>query len=88
VLLRDDASDTLVGICARAAERLTRTLEAPAPGKALAAIDEARRDFLHHTLPQLLEGLPPHRAREVVASVSEFTHRLMRSAAFKEENQT
>ncbi len=78
VLLGDDASEALVDICTRASERLTRALEAPPPAKMLAAIDEARKDFLQHTLPPLLEGLPPQRAREVLARVSEFTHKLLR----------
>jgi len=78
VLLRDDASEALVDICTRAAARLTRSLEAPPPARTLAAIDEARKDFLQHTLPPLLQGLPPQRAKEVLARVSEFTHRLLR----------
>jgi len=78
VVLGDDASARLLDICGRASSRLSHALAAPPPAKALAAIDEARKDFLQHTLPPLLEGLPPQRAKEVLARVSEFTHRLLR----------
>lgn len=80
-LLPDDLSTAVAEACSRSAHELIHLLESPPPRQALAAIDKARRSFLSETLPPLLEGLPPARARAVVARVSEFTHQLIREVS-------
>jgi glutamyl-tRNA reductase len=81
-LLPDALSSAVASACGKSAQELMRLLGAPSErGQALAAIDKARRSFLYETLPPLLEGLSPSQARAVVASVSEFTHQLIREVS-------
>jgi hypothetical protein len=81
-LLPDQLSAAVAQACGKSAQELMRLLGAPTErGQALAAIDKARRSFLYEKLPPLLEGLPPAQARAVVASVSEFTHQLIREVS-------
>lgn len=80
-LLPDEAAGAVIDRCSQSAKELIRVLESPPRGQALAAIDKARRSFLRDTLPPLLEGLPPARAKAVMARVSEFTHQLLREVS-------
>lgn len=75
--LPDDERERLELLVAEATAGLLDALNAPAPSRALAAIDAERSQFLNQELPALLSGLSPKEARRVRQAVSAFTHKLI-----------
>lgn len=66
--------------CAAAAERICQALLAPPPSDTLAAMTAMRTEFMQNKLPELLEGLPPQRARKVTAEVNAVLHQFISAA--------
>lgn len=76
--LGDDERERLELLVAESMTLLQGELEAPAPARALAALDAERAAFLNVELPSLLVGLPPKQARRVRQAVGAFAHNLIR----------
>lgn len=75
--LAEDERERLEHLVAEATVGLLEALHAPAPSRALAAIDAERARFLNQELPSLLGGLSTRDARRVRRAVSAFTHKLI-----------
>jgi glutamyl-tRNA reductase len=79
-VLPDAEYAALEAECAATAERICQTLLAPPPSDTLAAMTAIRTDFMQNKLPQLLEGLPPQRARKLTSEVNAMLHEFISAA--------
>jgi glutamyl-tRNA reductase len=66
--------------CATVAEKLCQALQQRPPSDTLAAMTAMRAEFLQNKLPQLLEGLPPQRARQVTSEFNAVLHEFICAA--------
>lgn len=75
--LPEEAREWLTSLVSQAADRASQDLAAPPPSGTLGIIDDARRQFLHERLPEVLAGLPPAQAEAVRRAFALFAHGLM-----------
>ncbi len=79
-VLPDGALAALEAECTASTEKLCQALLQRPPRDTLAAMTAMRTEFLQHKLPVLLDGLPPQRARKVVAEVNSVLHEFICAA--------
>lgn len=79
-VLPEDQYAALDAECAGAAERICQTLLQPPPSDTLAAMTAMRTEFIQHKLPELLEGIPPQRARKLTSEVNAVLHQFISAA--------
>jgi glutamyl-tRNA reductase len=79
-VLPDTEYAALEAECAATAEKICQTLLAPPPSDTLAAMTAIRTEFMQNKLPNLLEGLPPQRARKLTSEVNAMLHEFIAAA--------